>query len=503
MKKASLVILLIALSCLVVAGVAYADADDGGTSTSTSVSASGVSGNVKDISTGAAIFGATVSDGSVSATTDANGNYTLSLGAGSYTLSVTKSGYLQTWQTTTVSSNTMTTVNWSLTKSYGTQTPPAKNMAFTILAWNDLGMHCDQDDYSYFCVLPPANTLHAQVFHDGDLSTGVTVKYSFPKKTDSTLHTNFWTYASNFGWNLAPNVGLTGNGLSGTMTLDSSGKGFVATAIPITPYDDDGTWDPYGAATITVTDNSGHTETANVVAPVSTEMDCINCHGSSTVTPQADILQQHDKNQGTTLYSDYLAGKPHLCSECHSDNILGEAGKSGVESLSLAMHNFHKDKMNFTTASTNTTPDCYNCHPGPSTQCLRGVMSRAGKSCHDCHGDMAALVNNTYPNSSRQPWLNEPGCSKCHDSKHAENANTLYRNSVLQNSPSSDMNNKIYCEACHNSTHAEFTTANVVYNNTVMNSSDQAIPEKFQGDNYWIWNCQVCHTDKTQQSMHK
>ena len=59
------------------------------------------------------------------------------------------------------------------------------------------------------------------------------------------------------------------------MTLDSSGKGFVATAIPITPYDDDGTWDPYGAATITVTDNSGHTETANVVAPVSTEMDCL------------------------------------------------------------------------------------------------------------------------------------------------------------------------------------------------------------------------------------
>ena len=182
MKKASLVILLIALSCLVVAGVAYADADDGGTSTSTSVSASGVSGNVKDISTGAAISGATVSDSSVSATTDANGKYTLSLGAGSYTLSVTKSGYLQTWQITTVSSNTMTTVNWSLTNSYGTQTPPAKNMAFTILAWNDLGMHCDQDDYSYFCVLPPANTLHAQVFHDGDLTTGVTVKYSFQKR---------------------------------------------------------------------------------------------------------------------------------------------------------------------------------------------------------------------------------------------------------------------------------------------------------------------------------
>ena len=31
--------------------------------------------------------------------------------------------------------------------------------------------------------------------------------------------TNFWTYAPQYGFNVAPNVGITGNGLSGNMAL--------------------------------------------------------------------------------------------------------------------------------------------------------------------------------------------------------------------------------------------------------------------------------------------
>ena len=42
-------------------------------------------------------------------------------------------------------------------------------MNYVILAWNDLGMHCAQDDYSYFLILPPFNTLHAQVFERGEV----------------------------------------------------------------------------------------------------------------------------------------------------------------------------------------------------------------------------------------------------------------------------------------------------------------------------------------------
>ncbi|MDA8163316.1 MAG: carboxypeptidase-like regulatory domain-containing protein, partial [Desulfobacteraceae bacterium] len=443
----------------------------------------------------AAISGATVSDGTNLVSTDTNGAYTLNEPAGNYTLNVSSGGYLTTYQITTVTSSGTSTVNWALTNAYGSQPVPASGMAYTILAWNDLGMHCDQDDYSYFCVLPPFNTLHVQVIRRSDdaslIMSGITVSYTFPKKTNSTLHTNFWTYAAQYGWNVPPNIGITGTPLAGNMAPDANNLSWVATGIPITPYDDDGTWDPYGTAAITVKDGSGNVlQTANVVAPVSTEMMCSNCHG--TTNPQLDILQKHDAYNGTTLAADQANGIVHACSECHSDNALGAPGQAGVESLSLAMHNFHKDKMTYTSAAANTTPDCYNCHPGAKTQCLRGIMSRAGKSCHDCHGDMYGMTNSIL--SGRQPWLQEPKCGNCHDAVHQENTNTLYRNSVLQDAPEGDMDNKLYCEACHNSTHAELTTAN---------PADPTIPQKFQGDNYWIWNCSVCHTGTKSGSMHR
>lgn len=458
-----------------------------------------ISGVVVDIVTGAAVSGAVVSDGTHSTTTGSTGSYTLSEAAGNYTLSVSKSGYLTTSQIAAVASGATKTVNWALTKAYGTQSIPASKMSYVILAWNDLGMHCDQNDYSYFMVLPPYNTLHAQVFRRGGegaglITSGVTVSYSFPKKTNSALHTNFWAYAPQYGFNVPTNVGISGTPLAGNMTLDAKGLSWEAVGIPITPYDDDGTWDPYGTAVITVKDTSGNVlQSVNVVAPVSTEMMCSNCHGDGTGNQQAmqlSILQAHDSYNGTRLASDQAAGRVHSCSECHSDNALGAPGKAGVESLSLAMHNFHKDKMNTTATAAATTPGCYNCHPGPKTQCMRGIMFRAGKTCTDCHGDMYGMT--TSLQNGRQAWLQEPQCGGCHDAAHAENSNTLYRNSVILNAPEG-MSGKIYCEACHNGTHAELTTAN---------PADPTIPQKFQGDTYWIWSCQVCHSSQSQRQMH-
>jgi len=475
-RKVSLSLILMLALALVVSFATFA-----GAATTT-----GISGTVKDINTGVAINGATISDGTNTATSDASGNYVLSEVAGDYTLKISASGYLTTGQICTVTAGEVKIVNWSLTESYGTQIPPAfaQDMKYTVFAWNDLGMHCDQDDYSYFSVLPPFNTLHVQVLERPNLKTqGLTVSYTFPKKTNSTLNTNFWQYASKYGWNVAPNTGITGTQLSGEMKLDSNGLGFVATGIPITPFDDDGTWDPYGAADITVKDNNGNVlQTASVVAPVSTELNCQNCHG--TTNPQLDILQKHDRYNGTTLAADQAKGVLHQCAECHSDNALGAPGKPGVESFSLAMHNFHKDVMNYTATASLTVPGCYNCHPGPNTQCLRGIMEKAGKTCIDCHGDMKGMT--TSLQNGRQDWLQEPKCGSCHDSNHQENTDTLYRNSIMNNSIAEDMNGKFYCEGCHNSTHAEFTSAN---------SADPTIPQKFQGDSYWIWNCKVCHQE--------
>ena len=41
----------------------------------------------------------------------------------------------------------------------------------TILGWNNLGMHCMDSDYSVFTILPPYNTIEAQLIVGGRLVT--------------------------------------------------------------------------------------------------------------------------------------------------------------------------------------------------------------------------------------------------------------------------------------------------------------------------------------------
>jgi hypothetical protein len=431
-----------------------------------------VSGVVRNISTRGPIKGAVVKIGKYKAKTNAKGYYTFRVKPGRQVFSISAKGYLTTYQAASPAKNKRTRLNWFLTRSYPKNTAvPARSV--TVLAWNDLGMHCDQDSYKYFMVLPPYNTLQAQVFKGGELEDDYTVSYAFAKKTDSTLHTDFWQFASSFGYNLADNIGLTGNGLTGTMKRDSKGKSYIADGIPITPYDDDGTWDPYGAATLTVKDKHGTVvSTTNVVAPVSTEMNCSTCHGENFAV---DILAKHDDSNGTSLLNDANAGNPHACSECHADNALKAPGKAGLPSLSVAIHRTHADKV------ANTTAGCYTCHPGPKTQCMRGIMARSDKGCVDCHGTINTVWQSAV--NGRQPWLNEPKCGTCHGSKYAENPGTLYRNSTLNNTYH-DMSGKIYCSACHGSTHAEYTSRN---------AADSVVTKTAQGNSYWIYNCAVCH----------
>jgi Carboxypeptidase regulatory-like domain/Cytochrome c3 len=439
---------------------------------SPAVAVTRVSGVVKNISTHKVIKGAVVTISKRSKKTNKRGYYVIGpKSSGRLLVKISAKGYLSTYQIVNAKKNKRTRLNWFLTRSYPKTKVPAHST--TVLAWNDLGMHCDQNSYKYFMVLPPYNTLRAQVFSGGESRRNYTVSYAFAKKTDSTLHTDFWQYASNFGYNLANNVGLAGKGLTGTMQRDSRGIGYVAEGIPVTPYDDDGTWDPYGAATLTVKNTHGQVVArTNVVVPVSTEMNCSNCHGANYAE---DLLGKHDTHNGTSLLADANNGHPHACSECHSDNAIKAPGKPGVESLSLAMHKRHDGKV------ANTTTGCYNCHPGPKTQCLRGIMARAGKGCVDCHGTIGTVWRSAA--TGRQPWLNEPTCGSCHGSKYAANPGTLYRNSVIKKTHE-DMGGKIYCEACHNGTHAEYTT---------LNGADSVVTRTYQGNGYWIYNCAVCH----------
>jgi hypothetical protein len=258
-----------------------------------------------------------------------------------------------------------------------------KDPDYVILAANDSGMHCYQRDYSGFLILPPGNNLKVQVFKNmgGEaklINSGINISYSIIDNTTSADKINFWEYAAYYGYDVKPDIGITGNGLSGVMGLSEDGKYYVATAIPITPYNDGSTErNPYQLASITVTDSETGAVLAQIndlVVPVSDEMDCGICHGAADT--DLNILKAHDELSGTKLVSDLSEGIRHKCSDCHSDNILSEEGKPGVLPLSQAMHGFHADKM----SQSSADPVCYSCHPGPVTECYRGVMYGEGIS---------------------------------------------------------------------------------------------------------------------------
>ncbi len=375
-------------------------------------------------------------------------------------------------------------------RSFAPLAAPASTSGYQVLTWNDLGMHCYNRDFNDLAVLPPANSLWAQVVKVGNppqvITTGVTVEYFFADNTDSVSKSNFWSTnpynhkqnaQSLFGLSspLPANMGLAGKGLSGTM--DAASDHFEAKWIPLTEYSDSNPTvrDPYQLATVVVRDATTHVELARtqVVAPVSTEMHCDTCHSDhgrgnediATGVVEQNILTKHDREEGTNLMNQ----RPVLCASCHSSNAIGAPGKPGVPSLSNAMHSQHSEVI------PNTIDGCYNCHPGPQTRCLRDVMSQLPapntQTCITCHGTMSHVSQNP------QPWLNEPKCMNCHTSGQFNQDQPLYRMSKEHGG--------LYCEACHDSTHA------------IAPSSQPKDGLKFiqlQGHAGPIDTCTVCHT---------
>jgi hypothetical protein len=197
---------------------------------------------------------------------------------------------------------------------------PRSAVGYVVLASCDIGMKCFQEDFSSFMILPPGNTLRAQVFYrDGEkatlVSSGVDVFYKINDNSTSADKTNFWEYAESYGYNVEPNIGITGSTMSGNMALSEDKTYYAATQVPVTPFRDAGDdgvipkADPYQLATITVTDQKTGAVLAqakDVVVPVSVEMKCSVCHGVGRSTDQ-QILKTHDRLSGTRLAADLPA----------------------------------------------------------------------------------------------------------------------------------------------------------------------------------------------------
>ncbi|MBK7901552.1 MAG: carboxypeptidase regulatory-like domain-containing protein [Proteobacteria bacterium] len=461
----------------------------------------------------------------------------------------------------------------------------AQTPAYKILATNDLGMHCVDADFSVFSILPPYNVVNAQVIRTDATGrpsivndSAVTLNYSAIADANGSINsrsvgkTNFWQYAARaYGANLAPGQGLKGLYMPAEATTaqqtsfewQATNGLFKAEGIPIIPTDDAGRSNRYPLMRLTAADRSGsqNVATLDIVLPVSEETTCRDCHASGgpaanggniawstngdvEVQSRENVLLLHDSRMGTQL----MASKPVLCAGCHYSAALDLAGTGpagtqvGHPTMSAAMHAYHSDRM-VTAAGvpladhfiaqggappSPETQACYLCHPGKTTECLRGAMTDA-VTCQNCHGGMRAVGGAAVlaPNGSidgrndgkvRRPWMDLPRCQSCHtgdasshltladaslmasdglrtlvafdttdaaasprlaqNSRFAENANTLFRFSKGHGG--------VACEGCHNSTHA-------IWPNPVELHNDNVAAKQLQGHAGTITECTTCH----------
>lgn len=357
-------------------------------------------------------------------------------------------------------------------------TQPLNTGDYSVFAWNDLGMHCLNPTYDKAVILPPYNNVLVQVIKRGTtpeiVTAGITVSYRIMNNTSSynkRSYGGFWDFANSlFGISPAHNIGLTGNGLSGNMAV--SGDHFIADGLPLVPVDDNGTWNPFQIAEITVKDNSGTilTQTETTV-PTSDEINCAKCHGTNAFV---DILSKHDSEHGTNLSN----STPVLCASCHPSPALGI--NTGTQMfLSQALHGSHSDRG----------ASCYDCHPGTSTKCNRSLAHNGNNAtdgnCTTCHGTMANVASTIA--SGRTPWASEPECVTCHTGvTGVSTGTTLYRNSKGHGN--------VYCSACHGSPHAMYPSRE---------TADNFQPKQYQGVTSkvkTIGSCGVCHSSSRGES---
>lgn len=342
---------------------------------------------------------------------------------------------------------------------------------YSVFAWNDLGMHCLNPSYDKLVILPPYNNVTVQVVKRGDppevVTSGITVEYKLLNNTTSynkRSYGGFWDNSVKlFGVTLTHDIGLKGNGLSGNMT--ASGNYFIAEGLPVVPVTDNGTWDPYQVAEITVKDGGGKVlATTQATVPTSDEINCAKCHGGDAFS---DILRLHDNEFGTSFLTS--SNQPVLCASCHPSPALGITTGPQMY-LSRAIHGSHASRAGIT---------CYDCHPGATTKCSRSIAHTSDNgNCTTCHGTMAVVASSIQ--GGRIPWVNEPACATCHTGVTGVATGTaLYRNS--------HGHGDMFCPACHGSPHAMVPTSR---------ASDNYQSKQYQGFTSRIksiGSCGVCH----------
>lgn len=420
---------------------------------------------------------------------------------------------------------------------------PAKSQ-YALLAWSEYGMHSITDSDALFTMRMPGSTINAMLIKRGPapevITTGVELRYGVETGFENPAgQVDFWQHAASLtDRELPTNTGLAGNSTSGVMQVDDDRRLFVAKELPVVPYKEGGSYQPYPLITIEAKDQASGAVLAatKAVAPVSTEWGCRNCHGGgwrkgvaglSPVTA-GNVLLAHDRYNKTTLVELAKSGRPVRCQICHPDPR-GDHGNPAVLSLSAAIHGFHANTLKGRGADA-----CFFCHqdaaPHGATRFFRGIHNELGFDCTNCHGAIedhalslllaeqqagkkaaekrmrhlppreVADLNEIKP---RQAWINQPDCLSCHEDFQPPATITAFnkwttRESELYRRRTDNMG--IPCAACHNSPHALFPATN-----PYDAERDNIVPRQHQGNPYPLGankNCTLCHTKDMKEEMH-
>ncbi len=216
---------------------------------------------------------------------------------------------------------------------------------WTLIGWNNLGMHCMDDDYSVFTILPPYNTVDAQLINaQGKLvivSSRVDLTYEAVADLDGSINrtsvgkSNFWDFAlASYGAGVPADSGLGGTAMPGlanipqSLTWASGFNWFEGLGIPITPIDDAGRANSYPLMRLIAKSNAGTVlAQTDVVLPVSGEMDCRVCHGSGAgpaARPAGGWVSDPDAKRDYRLNILRLHDEQHLGSAYVSGRARGE-----------------------------------------------------------------------------------------------------------------------------------------------------------------------------------
>ena len=327
-----------------------------------------------------------------------------------------------------------------------------------VLGWNNLGMHCMDSDYSVFSILPPYNTIEAQLVVNGLLvrsGSGYTVTYEAAADPAGSFNStsigkgNFYTYTTALYGPLAPDMGLVGWAMPGINNtpqpmlfelnnspaagVSSPVNWFRAEGIPISPFDNAMRKNEYPLMRLVARNAAGTVLAASdIVLPVSDEMDCRVCHASGSPAaaqpfagwitdpnPERDyrlnIVRLHDDLEFSLHPASYSAalaarglnpaglyanvvtnGRPILCATCHASEALQGSGMAGVPPLTAAIHTMH----------ASVTDPVLNVP-------LNSSANRA--ACYRCHpGTTTKCLRGAMGSAVAADGSMEMQCQSCH-----------------------------------------------------------------------------------------